>query len=185
MQKNSVGPDARTFSLSSNLLWLLLLCPLVCAQNRPVQSESAQSQRQTIHVLRLKPGQDLREEWEKFTQTAGLRAAYIITCVGSLNHATLRLANQSDGTRFEGKLEIVSLVGTLTPDGPHLHLSVSDNTGKTTGGHLVAGCPVYTTAEIVIGEAQDLLFTREPDELSGYKELKIRPRRQTGKSKKV
>lgn len=182
MQKNSVRTTTRIFSLLGNLLWLLLFCPLVCAQKRPVRAETAQAQRQIIHVLRLKPGQDLREELEKFTQTASLRAAYIITCVGSLNHATLRLADQSDGTRFEGKLEIVSLVGTLTPDGPHLHLSVSDTTGKTTGGHLVAGCPVYTTAEIVIGEARDLLFTREPDELSGYKELKIRPRRQTKKS---
>ena len=96
--------------------------------------------------------------------------------MGSLNHATLRLANQSESSRFEGKLEIVSLVGTLAPDGPHLHLSVSDNTGKTIGGHLVEGCPIYTTAEIIIGEAEDLQFTREQDAASGYQELKIRPR---------
>lgn len=115
-------------------------------------------------------------ELEKFAKDKGLRAGYIITCVGSLNHATLRLANQNEATRFEGKLEIVSLVGTLAPDGPHLHLSVSDNTGKTIGGHLVEGCPIYTTAEILIGAAEDLQFTRAQDVASGYKELKIRPR---------
>jgi uncharacterized protein len=146
------------------------------AQTRPVQLEMAQSARQKIYALRLKPGQDLRSELEKFAKATGLQAAYIITCVGSLNRATLRLANQSESTTFEGKFEIVSLVGTLAPDGPHLHLSVSDGTGKTLGGHLVEGCPIYTTAEIIIGEAQDLRFTREPDEQTGYKELKIHPR---------
>ena len=45
-------------------------------------------------------------------------------------------------------------------------------------GHLVEGCPIYTTAEIIIGEAQALRFTREPDEQIGYKELKIHPRAQ-------
>jgi predicted DNA-binding protein with PD1-like motif len=161
---------------SACLLWLSLTCPLTLAQTKPVQTAAAPSVRQKIYALRLKPGQDLRAELEAFTKSNGLRAAYIITCVGSLNHATLRLANQTDSTQFAGKLEIVSLVGTLSPDGPHLHLSVSDSTGKTSGGHLVAGCPVYTTAEIIIGEAQDLLFTREQDEASGYQELKIRPR---------
>jgi uncharacterized protein len=148
----------------------------ICHNTASAQTESARSTRQTVYALRLKPGEDLRVELEKLTKTAGLRAAYIITCVGSLNHATLRLAKQSESARFEGKLEIVSLVGTLAPDGPHLHLSVSDNTGKTIGGHLVEGCPIYTTAEILIGEAEDLQFTREQDAASGYKELKIRPR---------
>jgi Plants and Prokaryotes Conserved (PCC) domain len=54
--------------------------------------------------------------------------------------------------------------GTLTPDGPHLHISVSDGTGKTIGGHLVEGCPIYTTVEIIIGEAEGIAFTRETDE---------------------
>jgi predicted DNA-binding protein with PD1-like motif len=71
-------------------------------------------------------------------------------------------------------LKIVSLVGTLGQDGVHLHISIADSTGKTTGGHLVDGCLVYTTAEIVIGDAQGLTFSREQDEQTGYKELRIR-----------
>src|SRR5262245_45695535 len=112
---------------------LLLLTLFVCstiAQTRPAQFEMGQSAQQKIYALRLKPGQDLRGELENFAKATGLQAAYIITCVGSLNRATLRLANQSESTAFDGKFEIVSLVGTLGPDGPHLHLSVSDSTGK-------------------------------------------------------
>lgn len=164
-------------TIKVKLLGCLLLCFAGVGHGTILaQTESARSTRQTIYALRLKPGQDLRVELERFAKLRGIRAGYIITCVGSLNHATLRLANQSESSRFEGKLEIVSLVGTLAPAGPHLHLSVSDNTGKTIGGHLVAGCPIYTTAEIIIGEAEDLQFTREQDAASGYQELKIRPR---------
>jgi predicted DNA-binding protein with PD1-like motif len=128
------------------------------------------------YSLRLRPGQDLREELEKVTKAAHIRAGFILTAVGSLKRAALRLADKTDTTTFEQKFEIVSLVGTLSPDGVHLHVSLSDQEGKTIGGHLVNGCLVYTTVEIVIGEARDLIFTREPDEQTGYKELKIRRR---------
>jgi uncharacterized protein len=35
---------------------------------------------------------------------------------------------------------------------------------------------IYTTAEIVIGEATDLVFKRETDSITTYKELAIYPR---------
>jgi predicted DNA-binding protein with PD1-like motif len=126
------------------------------------------------YALRLRPGQDLRVELERFAKEKGLRAGLILTAVGSLQKASLRLANQSNPTSYEDKFEIVSLVGTLSPDGVHLHLSLSDGTGKTIGGHLVEGCTIYTTAEIVIGELKGLRFTREQDAQTGYKELRIR-----------
>jgi predicted DNA-binding protein with PD1-like motif len=126
-----------------------------------------------IFAVRLKPGQDLREELEKLTKSANIRAGFILTAVGSLKKAALRLADRTEASTFEQKFEIVSLVGTLSTDGVHLHVSLSDQDGKTTGGHLVSGCIVYTTAEIVIGEARDLIFTRELDEQTGYKELRI------------
>ena len=119
------------------------------------------------------PKQDLRKQLELFVKQHKLRAGLILTAVGSLQKVSLRLADQKDSTTFEGKYEIVSLVGTLSPDGVHLHISVSDSTGKTIGGHLVEGCEIYTTAEIVIAEARGLAFTREQDAQTGYKELKI------------
>jgi predicted DNA-binding protein with PD1-like motif len=136
--------------------------------------ESGESDKLRIFALRLMPKQDLRKQLELFTKQHGIRAGFILTTVGSLQRVSLRLADQKDSTTFDGKYEIVSLVGTLSTDGVHLHISVSDSTGKTLGGHLVEGCEIYTTAEIVIAEARGLIFTREQDAQTGYKELKIR-----------
>ncbi|KAL4239146.1 hypothetical protein ACF0H5_003848 [Mactra antiquata] len=74
---------------------------------------------------------------------------------------------------FTGHYEIVSLVGTLSCTGFHLHGSFSDASGKVIGVHVVSDLIVYTTAEIVIGECTKLKFDRTYDEQSGYKELSI------------
>ncbi|MCA9795687.1 MAG: DNA-binding protein [Candidatus Eremiobacteraeota bacterium] len=126
-------------------------------------------------ALRLGPGQDLKKELIRYTQEHHLEAGAIVTCVGSLERVVLRLADQPDGTTFEGKFEIVSLVGTLSPDGVHLHMAVSDSKGHTVGGHLMEGCRVYTTAEIVIAELKDTHFRRVLDPRTGYPELDINP----------
>jgi predicted DNA-binding protein with PD1-like motif len=63
------------------------------------------------------------------------------------------------------------LVGTLCESGLHLHISLSDSNGNMLGGHVLPGCKIYTTAEIVILELCDLLFTREMDAETGFKEL--------------
>jgi uncharacterized protein len=127
-------------------------------------------------ALRLGPGEDLADALVGLVGARGLQAGLILTCVGSLRHATLRLANRDEGTRFGGPFEIVSLVGTLGPDGNHLHLALSDGDGRMVGGHLLSGCPIYTTAEIVIGELSEQLFTRPLDPATGYDELMVVPR---------
>ena len=74
---------------------------------------------------------------------------------------------------MEGHFEIVSLTGTLGPDGMHIHLSVSDEKGVTTGGHLLEGCLVYTTVELVVGDAVGLIFHREIDPRTTFPELSV------------
>jgi predicted DNA-binding protein with PD1-like motif len=150
-------------------------------EGRAVAVEQGESDGMKVFALRLRPGQDLRKELERFTKERDLRAGFIITTVGSLQKASLRLADKSEATSFDGKFEIVSLVGTLGRDGVHLHISISDGTGRTVGGHLVEGCEIYTTAEIVIGEASGMVFSRETDKATGYKELTIRQRRRPRK----
>jgi len=141
---------------------------------RPGSVESGETEQLKVYAFRLLPKQDLRKQIELFAKEKKIQAGLILTAVGSLQKTSLRLADQKDSTTFEGKYEIVSLVGTIAPDGVHLHLSVSDSTGKTISGHLVEGCEIYTTAEIVLAEARGLLFTREQDTQTGYKELKVR-----------
>ena len=110
-------------------------------------------------------------------QAQHLRAGALFTCVGSLTVATVRLANQEGPTEYRGHFEIVSLVGTLFTIGSHLHLAVADSTGRTLGGHLLDGCRVYTTAEIVLAELSGLDFRRETDPTFGYQELTVRPKK--------
>ena len=127
-------------------------------------------------AIRLKPNHDLKKELASFSKEKKIRAGIILMCVGSLKKATLRLADENVGTTFDEKFEIVSLGGTLSPDGNHIHVSLSNNKGETIGGHLLEGCVIYTTAEIVIAECVEFSFSREYDEQTGFKELKITSR---------
>ncbi len=72
-----------------------------------------------------------------------------------------------------GFFEIVSITGTVSIHGSHLHISVSDGDGKTIGGHLESGCKIYTTAEIVLAVFEDVVYKREFAEDSGYEELVV------------
>ena len=126
-----------------------------------------------ILVKRLQPGQDLYLELKKLVTDCKINAGVILCLVGSLKTANLRLANQSKPTSIDGPLEIVSGTGTLSTEGLHVHASVSDSTGKTTGGHLVEGCKVYTTCEIVVHDfSNEWKFERVLDVSTGYPELK-------------
>lgn len=136
------------------------------------------------YALRLKPGQDVRQQLNAFVAEHNIRAGAMVTCVGSLTQATLRLANQENPTVYRGHFEIVSLVGTLSVNGSHLHLAVSDSTGRTIGGHLLDGNLVYTTAELVIGMLDNVEFRREPDATFGYQELTVYPLKPAAKRRK-
>ncbi|MEI9919990.1 MAG: DUF296 domain-containing protein [Bacteroidota bacterium] len=127
-------------------------------------------------AFRLKPHQDLKVEILKFAAVNNLKAAAIVSCAGSLEQYNIRFANQPDGTFVKGFFEIVSLSGTFSDTSSHLHISVSDSNGVTTGGHLMNNNLVYTTAEIVIVELSDLEFVRETDPTYGYQELVVKKR---------
>jgi predicted DNA-binding protein with PD1-like motif len=74
----------------------------------------------------------------------------------------------------------VALSGTLSPDGPHLHIAVADAAGRTLGGHLGVGSIVHTTAEIVVVELRGVDFSRQPDRETGTVSSRshVRPRPQ-------
>ncbi|MFT3911631.1 MAG: DNA-binding protein [Ferruginibacter sp.] len=124
-------------------------------------------------AFRLKPGADLKTSIQAFVTESKLTAAWIITCVGSLTNYNIRFANQPIGSSGEGHFEIVSLTGTLSINGSHMHISISDSSGKIIGGHLMEGCIVYTTAEIVIQSSDGLVFKRDKDGSTPWKELKV------------
>lgn len=129
-----------------------------------------------FHALRLSPGTDLRGALERYASRPPTCALAVVTCCGSLDGARLRPAAASEALLLEGPLEILSLTGTLATSGAHLHACVADAKGRVLGGHLLPGCVIRTTAEIVLVALTALRFVRQRDAATGWRELSILPR---------
>lgn len=127
-----------------------------------------------LHAFRLQPGADLKKEIQKHVQANNIMAGWIACGIGSLTEYHIRFANQPAGAKALGYFEIISLAGTVSVSGSHIHIAVSYETGNTIGGHLLDGNIIYTTAEIIIQEADDLSFFRENDAHTGSKELVVK-----------
>jgi uncharacterized protein len=168
----------RMFSSLRCLTFLLAGALASCTMPlKTVKNVAPNASPMIVHMIRLRPGDDLKKSVEGYVATNNIEAAVIVSCVGSLNVASLRFANRPEATPVAGKLEITSLVGTLAKSsGAHLHLTVADGDGIARGGHLMDGSLVYTTAEIAIGELPDVRFAREEDSTYGYHELVVHPR---------
>jgi len=152
------------FKLNIHIILVSFISLVSCQQNNI-----------EMYALRLKPGVDLKQEIAQFVETNRLQSASISTCVGSLRELVIRPANQKILLHLHGHYEIVSLTGTFADHGKnnHIHISVSDSTGNTIGGHLENGNIIYTTAEIVLLNNKDINFTRVTDPETTYYELEI------------
>lgn len=128
-------------------------------------------------ALRLLPGDDLLAGLTACVAHQGIGAGWVAGVVGSLSQASLRFAGEPGSTRLEGPFEIIALSGTLDAERGHLHLSVADALGVMRGGHVMPGCIVRTTCELVVGELESLVFQREACPLSGYRELVVSSRK--------
>jgi len=126
-----------------------------------------------VHCLRLLPGDDVLTSLQAFIKERGISAAAILSCVGSTGQTVLRPAGVPAPRTFSSKYEILSLSGTFGAQGHHLHMSISDPDCAVFGGHVMKGCLVRTTAEIVLGEIQGVRFSRPQDPRTGYDELSI------------
>ena len=125
------------------------------------------------YVFRLTKGQDLKKEIDKFVIDHNIKAGIIKCAVGCVYEAYIRLAGGDDYLHRIENFEIVSMTGTVSINGSHIHISLSDDKGNTIGGHLKEGCLVGSTAEICIEALNNYTFDRQFDESTGYKELVI------------
>lgn len=126
--------------------------------------------------IRISPGVDLRRALENAAADQVNDSAFVVAGIGSLTEASLRYAGETTETRVVGPLEILSLSGSLSPLGAHLHMSVSDASGRVSGGHVCYGNVVRTTAEVLLAPLQEWSLTREHDAVTGFKELVVRRR---------
>lgn len=132
-----------------------------------------------VLVVRLKPGDDLKDSLELLVSERGVRAGVLLCAVGSLRRAALRFAGSDHANGLEGPFEIVSGTGTLCPAGLHIHVSLADSEGRVRGGHLLSGCQIYTTAELAVADlSRNWAFDRIIDPATSYPELFAMPVRQ-------
>ena len=101
------------------------------------------------HCFRLRRGQDLYEEIERYAQIHHIAAGVVLSGVGCLTRWEVRDASGVRVRSGKEPVEIVSLTGTVAETGCHLHI-------------------------IVLLELEGTAFSREPDPDTGYDELVIR-----------
>ncbi|WP_077037892.1 PPC domain-containing DNA-binding protein [Pelomonas sp. KK5] len=130
----------------------------------------------SVLPLRLRPGDALRPAIEAAVRAVGCSAAFVVSGIGSLSRVELRLAGAERTLQLDGEYEILTLAGSIAANGSHLHISLSDTEGVVLGGHAGPGCIVRTTAEILLALLPQWQLSREPDEATGYAELKIERR---------
>ena len=122
-------------------------------------------------AFRLTSGDDLRLSIEEYCAHYDVDTAVVLSAVGSLFNVGIRLADAQKFLRVERDYEIVSLTGTISRSKAHLHISLSDENGDCIGGHLIEGCLVNTTCEVVLGILEDYKSIRKYDDYTGYDEI--------------
>ena len=100
--------------------------------------------------LKLAPGSDLRLSLEELAQRDGI-SGFVLGVVGNLTKASFQCPGQAEPTVLEGDLEVITLNGTFSPEGVHLHLSLSDGACQVWGGHLDPGTIVQKGVDLLIG----------------------------------
>lgn len=127
------------------------------------------------HVFRLRRGDDLRGGIEAYARRCGIDAAALCACAGCVSVWRVRAAGGKTILQGSEHCEIVSLTGTVSRNGCHLHIALAREDLSVFGGHLTEGCIVDTTAEIVLEEIDGVVFRRQLDAETGYNELVVLP----------
>jgi predicted DNA-binding protein with PD1-like motif len=129
-----------------------------------------------VHVFRIKPGQELVTEINRYCNEHKISSGVIIGIIGSLKNATLsyliELPGKYQSVDYQGPLEIVCSQGSiaLKDNSPiiHIHTQLCEQ-ANCHGGHLAAAT-VFSTAEVIIGEL-DYQLRREFNNYTGLNEL--------------
>ena len=136
--------------------------------NRPVLSASGNL---TCHCVRLRRGDDLMLSIKELCREKNIAAGVVLSAVGCISQGRVRDASGVTIREIKEHCEIVSLDGTISARRCHLHISLSREDLSTIGGHLVSGCIINTTCELVIAELPGVRIDVEEDSETGYDEL--------------
>ena len=120
---------------------------------------------------RLHRGDDLLLSIRTLCEREKIDAAVVLSAVGCVSRAVLRDAGGVNLRSVDEPCEIVSLNGTASRTRCHLHLALSREDLSTIGGHMMPGCIVNTTCELVLDVLEHMRFDVEQDAQTGYDEL--------------
>ena len=120
---------------------------------------------------RLRRGDDLLRSIEKIAQEEQLELAVILSAVGCVSRGRVRDASGVTVRDIDEDCEIVSATGTVSRKRCHIHVSFSKEDLSTVGGHLMEGCIINTTCELVLGVVDGWHCGVEQDEETGYDEI--------------
>ena len=101
-------------------------------------------------TLKLEPGQDLHQSLHQLASDHQL-SGFVLGVVGDLSVACFQCPGQPHPTQMQGILEVITLNGTLSPQGVHLHLSLSDGACQVWGGHLEPGTIGHKGVQLLVG----------------------------------
>ncbi|SBW10138.1 conserved hypothetical protein [uncultured delta proteobacterium] len=135
-----------------------------------------------IVTFKLAPGVNFVESLNEACKAHGVRSGCILTAIGSLNGAELKVPMARpelkfgygygpDPIRVDGPLSLVSMSGFIchADDGtiePHLHVTLADSRGAVHAGHLaLENVQVLLTVECVVGVfgGIDMRMVTDPD----------------------
>ena len=118
---------------------------------------------QTTHVVktivaRMEPGEDILETLESLVLKENIGAGHLML-IGAISGATLGYFDLETQEykifKVDEDLEVTSCIGNIasSQDGTpvvHAHLVVADEKGTSYSGHLMKGCKVSVTIEVII-----------------------------------
>jgi predicted DNA-binding protein with PD1-like motif len=122
-----------------------------------------------IVFARLSEGEDLLENITLTAEKSHITAGFFIL-IGTLKEANFGFYRRGkyETIKIRGPLEIVSCMGniSLKENKPfaHAHISASNEKGEVMGGHVMPGCTIAATGELVLIEAADARLLRKLDE---------------------
>ena len=126
-----------------------------------------------IIFVTLGYGEDLLEGIRAAARAAGVHTGLLVTGIGSLRQGRLHIVETNElppANRFielPGPLEVTGYTGVIAAYEPHVHIAMTDPSGRFYGGHLEEGCQVLTLAEFSLLRVGDIQLDRQvrPGEL--------------------
>lgn len=141
--------------------------------------ESAVGKLKRVVAIRLAPGDDLLKGMEEACVKYGIKNGVIMSGIGSLRSALFFTPVELPETKagfgystpieMEGPIELISVSGAVCEGlqgepSLHIHCTFGDSVGNVKAGHLIEGNIVLLTADLCIGEYEDIRVVRSMDE---------------------